>query len=254
MTGDSTTAADGSTDRPERTFTISEAFLSTRRRLMIGLLALLTGVPWAVVLLEPGGHRRFVALAPFLVVFNIAVVVGSGLLGSYISRQWRRTRLVVGPTGFAREAGPARDIVGWDDVTRLRVRHDRSDVPTLVEVFRVGGRPLYLHGFGGMSELVSDLRTHIPQTASYVSKPQWAIASDTPAVRISFVAAVMVATFALTAVLGRGVMDRVTGIVNVALGVWMIGFRPMSRTNPGFRVIDVGVGLMSLASAWRYLG
>jgi len=138
-------------------------------------------------------------------------------------------------------------------VTRLRVRHDRSSVPTLIEVFRSRGRPLYLHGFGGMSDLASDLRTHIPQTASYVSRPQSAIASDTPAVRISLMAGVMLGTFALTAVLGRGVMDRFTGIMNIALGVWLIGFRPNSRLNPSFRLLDVGLGLWSLASAWRYL-
>src|SRR4051812_14980204 len=217
MTGDPTDPG-GSTGRTDHTFTVSEAFLARRRRLSIGLLALITAAPWTVLILEPGGARRFFALAPFLVVFNVTVLAGSALLVGYMSRQLRRTRLVVGPAGFAREAGNARDIVGWDDVTRLRVRHDRSSVPTLIEVFRSSGRPLYLHGFGGMSDLASDLRTHIPQTASYVSRPQSAIASDTPAVRISLMAGVMLGTFALTAVLGRGVMDRFTGIMNIALG------------------------------------
>jgi hypothetical protein len=252
MTGDPTDPG-GSGGRTDHTFTVSEAYLARRRRLSIGVLALITAAPWTVLILEPGGARRFFALAPFLIVFNLTVLAGSVLLVSYMSRQFRRTRLVVGPAGFAREAGHARDIVGWDDVTRVRVRHDSSSVPTLIQVFRSGGRPLYLYGFGGMADLASDLRMHIPPTASYMSKPQWALASDTPAVRISLLAGVMLGSFALNAVLGRIVMNRFTGITSVAMGVWLIGFRPMSRTNPSFRLLDFGLGLWSLASAWRFL-
>jgi hypothetical protein len=252
MTADPTDPG-GSTRRTDHTFTVSEAFLARRRRLSIGLLALITAAPWTVLILEPGGARRFLGLVPFLLVFNLTVLAGSVLLVSYLSRQLRRTRLVVGPSGFVREAGNARDTVGWDDVTRLRVRHDRSNVPTLIEVFRSDGRSLHLHGFGGMADLASDLRTHIAPTASYVSKPQWAIASETPAVRISVLAGVMLGSFALNAVLGRVVMNRFTGITSIATGVWLIGYRPMSRTNPAFRLLDFGLGLWSLASAWRFL-
>src|SRR3954465_995054 len=209
MTGDPTDPG-GATGRTDHTFTVSEAFLARRRRLSIGLLALITAAPWTVLILEPGGASRFFALAPFLVVFNVTVLAGSALLVSYMSRQIRRTRVGVGPTGFAREAGNAGDVVGWAEVTRLRVRHDRASVPTLIEVFRSGGRPLYLYGFGGMADLASVLRTHIPPAASYVEKPQWAIASDTPAVRISLLAGVMLGSFALNAVLGRVAMNRFT--------------------------------------------
>jgi hypothetical protein len=139
-------------------------------------------------------------------------------------------------------------------VTSVRVRHDRASVPTLIEVFRTRGRPLQLHGFDGMADLASDLRTHIPHSANYVSKPQWAIASDAPAGRTSLVAGVMLSSFALNALLGRAVMNRAVGIMNIGIGVWMIIVRPIARANPNFRWLDFFVALMMLFGAWHALG
>jgi hypothetical protein len=49
-------------------------------------------------------------------------------------------------------------------------------------------------------------------------------------------------------------MNRLTGVVSVATGVSLLAFRPMSRTNPSFRVLDFVLGLWSLLNAWRFLG
>jgi len=102
MTGDPTDPG-GSTGRTDHTFTVSEAFLARRRRLSIGLLALITAAPWTVLTLEPGGASRFFALAPFLVVVNVTVLAGSARLVSYMSRQ------IPGPEwSWAPQASPAR--------------------------------------------------------------------------------------------------------------------------------------------------
>jgi hypothetical protein len=186
-------------------------------------------------------------------LLDLAIVAGSVLLARYTSRQLRRTRLVVAPAGFAREAGDARDSVAWEDVTMLRVRHDRASVPTLIEIFRTGGRSLQLYGFDGMVDLASDLRAHISPTARYVSKPQWAIASDRPAVRITVMAAVMLSAVALNILVDRSVMSRLTGILTLGIGVWTLGFRPASRTNPSLGLLDLGVGLLFLVNAYRML-
>jgi hypothetical protein len=250
---DGSTAPDGSREGHDHTFTVSEQFMNSRQRLMIGLLAVITIVPFLVLALEPTGLDRLIVSAATLLLIDLAIVAGSVLLGRYLSRQLRRTRLVVGPTGVAREAGHARDSVAWKDVTMVRVRHDRGSVPTVVEVFRTGGRSLQLYGFDGMADLASDLRAHIPATARYVSKPQWAIASDKPAVRITVMAGVMLSAVALNTLVDRSVMGRLTGILTLGIGVWTLGFRPASRTNPSFRLLDVGVGLLLLVGAYRML-
>jgi hypothetical protein len=218
------------------------------------VLAVIIVVPAVALLFEPAGRDRFMALVPMLLLLDLAIVAASLLLDKYILGQLRQTRLIVGSAGFAREAGNARDVVAWGDVTTVRVRHDRANVPTLIEVFRTGGRRLQMYGFDRMMDLASDLRTHIARTTIDVSKPQRAIESSKPAVRIAFVVAVFISAVALNFLLPRVVMGRFTAILNVGIGVWVMAARPMSRANPGFRLLDFVLGLLLLGSAWQVSG
>jgi hypothetical protein len=68
------------------------------------------------------------------------------------------------------------------------------------------------------------------------------------------VAAVMLGSVALNAWLGLTVMNRVTGVFTLAFAVWLIGFRPHSRTSPNLRLLDFGLGLWCLLGAWYMLG
>jgi hypothetical protein len=251
---DTPTTSAASTEGPDHTYTFSDAYLAQRRRLTIGVIAVIAAAPFLILIVDPLGLERLFALAPFLLLVDVAVIAGGLLVTTYMSRQLRRTRLVVGSASFTREAGTARDVVVWGDVTTVRVRHDRANIPTLVEVFRTGGHRLQLFGFDGMMDLVSDFRAHIPQTTSFVSKPQRAIESSEPAVRIAFVAAVFISGIALNLLLPRVVMNRFTAVLNLGIGVWVIAVRPMSRANPGFRRLDLVLGLLLLGGAWQISG
>jgi hypothetical protein len=68
------------------------------------------------------------------------------------------------------------------------------------------------------------------------------------------VAGLLFAIFVLNALFGSALMNGVMGIADLAGGVWLIGFRPISRTNPRFRLVDVALGLLLLVGAWRMLG
>jgi hypothetical protein len=249
---DNPTNSSGSTRAPDHTFTVADAYLEERRRLRIGVLAVILAAPFLILVFEPAGADRLFALAPFLLLFDAAVLAGSVLLQSYMSRQLRRMRLVVGAGGLVREAGTARDTVAWEDVTKVCVRHDRASIPTLIEVFRGRGGRLQLFGFDDMAGLASDLRMHIPNTAQYLTRN--AIVVDTPAGRIIFVAGLLISNVALNLLFGRAVMGRLTGILALAMSVWMIGFRPTARTNPSLRFLDFVFGAFFLLSAWQMLG
>jgi len=251
---DDPTNPDRSREPAGRTFTVSEPYLATRRRMSLAVLALIIVVPGLAVAFGPGGLARFVAMVSRLAAIDLAVLAVSVLLVSYTSRQLHRMRLVVGPAGFAREAGHARDSVAWDDVIAVRVRHDEDSVPTDIEVLRAAGRPVHLYGFEGMADLASDLQTRIPRSASFVSAPQRALASANPAAGVGVLVTMMFGIFVLNEVLGPGAMNRATGVVNLAVGVWLIVYRPVARSDPGRGFIDFGVGLLLLVGAWHALG
>ena len=68
------------------------------------------------------------------------------------------------------------------------------------------------------------------------------------------VAGMFLVVIVLNALLGTTVMNRAIGIAGFALGLWLIGFRPMFRAKPRFRLLDFVLGLLVLASALRALG
>jgi len=251
VTDDPTNSA-ASTGGPDHTFTVSDAYMAQRRGLTIAVIVVIAAVPFLVLVVNPRGLERLFALAPIFLLLDVAVIAGGVLVTTYLSRQLRRTILVVGAAGLMREAGTARDTVAWRDVTKVRVRHDRESLPIFIEVFRSGGGPLQLFGFDGMGDLASEVRTHIPPTARYLSKGTGFI--NTPTGRIVLLVGVVIGGLALNALLGRAVMDRLNGIVSLGLSGWMIGFRPTARTNPSFRFLDLVFGLFFLLSAWQMLG
>ncbi|MFQ5799655.1 MAG: hypothetical protein ACE5H0_13320 [Bacteroidota bacterium] len=229
-------------------FAISEHFLRTRRRLIVVLaMTMFILVPFFVAIengmnFESGEMASLALSVAILLGLILAVFV---LVGHYTFRRFRQLKLYLGPDGLAREAGATRQEMAWGDITKARVRRNPRGEPRAVEIFTTGGRPLALFGFEPAAEVVRLVQERLPPMAQVETKRarlDW----ENPFITVAGIAAVVLVFGVVRWIAGWAVFESIILVIQLASGIFFLAYGPVSRTFPGFRKWEVGLGVLIL--------
>jgi hypothetical protein len=152
-------------------------------------------------------------------------------------------KLHLGPIGLVLEAGAWRREIAWHSINKVRIQQDPRGEPLAVEVFTASGRPLLLF-FEQLAEIVRLVQARLPETARIETKRARLDWKNPIVMASTFV--LLFVVFALLFKVVHG--DFFSIVINLAVGVYLLVFDPLSRTDPYCRKWDVGGGVCLLLS------
>ncbi len=222
-----------------RTFGFSERFLADRQRFTYVLAATIA----VLILLEMliVVHLDAQRLALFALIFIIvaaATVIPIIVLSRYLFNRWRQMSLYVGPDGFVREAGAARQEVLWNSITKVRFRHNPRDELRSIEVFTPSGSPLILFGYEPMSEIAGLIKHGVPATAQVEIMRQWPD-WENPLTMVVVILTAALVFEAIRRVAGQAIFVNLSSLGSIAFGIFFLAYGPLSRINPNLRKWEV---------------
>jgi len=237
-----------------KTFSFSKRFPTRHRRYVYILAATLMILALFTLLIEEDFDiQMFGASYPPIPLF-IAIIMGFAQLliifivvDRYISNQWRRSKLHIGPEGLAREAGGLRQTVYWDKITKVRFGHDPSGEPRTIEVFTAKDPPLVLFGFESMSEIAGLIRSGISPTAQVEIKRR-RLGWENPFVTIATIIPGILAFILALEIIRRlgGQVNIVITLISMALAIYSLRYGALSRTNPNIRKFEIVICIATL--------
>jgi hypothetical protein len=208
-------------------FDFSERVLSERKRFMFIVTATMFVLALLVSLASVDfDMRRWTPGAPGLVIALSLGAVLTLFLITFRWNQWRQTRLYLDST--------------------VRIHQSPRGETRAIDVFTTKGRPLTLFGFEPMAEVERLMRDGILSTITVEvvrSRLDWA----NPFVTV-FGAAIAALVLEAQRRPGLTVSELIQASVHFAFGTYFL-YGPVSRTNPGFRKAEIGLGVLFLASA-----
>jgi len=230
------------------TFGISNRLFGSVKRLNVVVAATLTVVGLIAML----GASRFQAqywglFALVSVVVFVVILLICALTTRIIVSRWRQMSLQLGPSELVRESGAVRQAISWDSVTKVRFHHNSSGDLRTIEVYTRNGSPLSLFGFESMPEVAECIREHISSTVQVESK-RHRLDMDKP---VTLVATIVLAALCFGAIYGIGgqvIAENLTSLIQIALGIFFLGYGPLSRPNPNLRKWEIGLGVFIIAA------
>ena len=241
-----------------KTFKLSDRFLTNRRRLMVFATAVIVGCIFLVMLVAEDFDLQRIGAAQLYFVIGFSGVILSAIfvMGIFMERRWRQFRLHLRSGELVMEASGSRQEVAWENITNLRILTSKLGEPRGLEIRSKSQRPMLLFGIEPMTDIVRQVQSKLPSTAVTESKRQWfdwenqwpMIAVVTCSLVIGLLIAVTGDHFG-----GESVKDALFGILSAVLGVCILIYGPISRTNPGFRKLEIFFGFFTLIGGLIHL-
>ncbi len=227
-----------------RTFTFSEQVLVRHRQILIVLFSIIVVIP-VVTFLFVAGFRfdRFVRSLPFLVPATLGPALVGLFVGRYVLRQLRNQSLTLTPTTIELAAGSHHNVIEWQAVTKVQVRERPSGQPQAILVSRKTGRRVTLFGFEPMEEVVDVFKQLVPPTTPFETK-RTKLDVDHPAVLIAILLLTGSAIAVLIWLVGWRSYQVIFPVFQFGFGLYLLIYRPGSRTNPALGKLDVGFGIV----------
>jgi hypothetical protein len=218
------------------TFGISNRVFGNIKRLNMVMAVTLTLVCLIAMLVASHFQAQYWGLFALvsLVVFVAILLIGT-LTTRIIVKRWRQMSLQLGP-------------ISWDSVTKVRFHQRSSGELRAIEVYSRDGSPLSLFGFESMPEVAECIKEHIPSTVRVESK-RHRLDMDKP---VTLVATMVLAALCFGAIYrigGQIIAENLTSLIQLALGVFFLGYGPLSRQNPNLRKWEIGLGIFIIVAA-----
>jgi hypothetical protein len=231
------------------TFGISNHMFGNMKRLNIVLPVTFTLVCLIAMLAASRFQAQYwklfalVSLVVFVAIFLISIVTTR-----FMVKRLRQTRLQFGPSELVRVSGVFRQAISWDNITKIRFHQKFSGELLGIEVYCRNGSPLSLTGFESMPEVAECIKQHIPSTVQVENK-RHRLNMDN---HVTLVATIVLAALCFGAIYrigGQIIAENLTSLIQLALGIYFLGYGPLSRANPNLRKLEIGLGIVVIAAA-----
>ncbi len=231
------------------TFGISNRLFGNIKRLNVVIALTLTAVGLIAMLGASHFQAQYWGLFALVsVVVFVAILLISTLTTRIMVERWRQMSLQFGPSELVRRSGAVRQAISWDSVTKVRFHHNSSGELRAIEVYTRNGSPLSLFGFESMSEVAQCIREHIPSTVQLENK-RHRLGMDKPVTLVATMALAALCFGAIYRIGGQVIAENLTSLIQIALGIFFLGYGPLSRPNPNLRKWEIGLGVLIIAAA-----
>lgn len=166
-----------------------------------------------------------------------------------LNRRIRKMSVSVYADKLVKQCGKKQHVLLWNDIAGMKTIHKRSGA-----VFQIGlypnkpDIPMHLHGFRDMDDLAALTKERIHEGAKFHEK-RWKLDWQNPLVSM-LVAGVptMVIMFVLLSMGSEAVVEILTILVALSFGLYLLASRPLTKSDLGFKWIEliVGIGMLIL--------
>ncbi len=99
-----------------------------------------------------------------------------------------------------------------------------------------------------MSEVAELIKEHIPSTAQ-VESQRHKLDMENPVIMVVVIVLAALSFGAIYKIAGETISQSLTSFILIAVGIFFLGYGPLSRTNPKLRRWEIGLGVFIVATA-----
>jgi hypothetical protein len=224
-------------DRTETFLIPEEEYLAEQRRFLATMAGVMVAAILFVTWLSTGdlNIERLTSPLTFVLMLTgpaVLIMLAAGALQSRsMLREWRQTKLHIGPVGIVRENGAAQEVVLWGNITRVRICRNLRGTARFIELSVAGAKPMVLIGFAPMADVAEKIKGRVPPTTQVTAK-RYAVDGENPLVWAACLCTGMLTLQTVYRLGGEALLSKVNLAIAVALGIRALVRGHMSRTNP----------------------